>query len=989
MRLRTLSLQAFGPFPGEHTIDFAALDGAGVYLISGPTGAGKSSILDAVVFALYGSIPREATATGAPFTVRSDLANAETETRVTLEFVTADTAFRIDRSPAYERPKRRGEGTTRATVKATLAACRDGEWQLEANGANEVGVRVQQIVGLSRDQFQQIIVLAQGRFAEFLHADSNDREAILRKLFDSTRFQHLTDRLHEQAGESRQKLADIARGIDEAVARAKSRTDEADLTPEITAAEDDLLAKLYESVAASLARANASYAQAESVYTATTDRLQLAKQVDADVRQRDAASTAMAVLETRASQIDDDRNLLRLHRLADDIRPELAAVDRSMEVLEEAATALSVFGELPDAAQMQTELEGLHERVAVLKSHLGTEQDLPDLREQAATADAAVADAVRRRDIASDRAASIPAKRRTLTAEIADLTSEVERLPAALVNRDKLQTARALVDRRDTASANLNALVAAENAAKADLQQASDRVRELLQRFYETTSARLACELVAGEPCSVCGSIDHPSPASGDAGHVVESAAIEAAQQHEAIARQRSEEASAAALQQRVQLESIDNDLEGIDRDCLDDEIAQAAEAVRGLEADAERLQASKDALRELDAELEEIGQESDTLAAAVEEAKSLRAAASERVIAAETSLARLLGDDGDTVTGRLAEAEQETAVLRKKLDASLAHDRAVQRLSSDRAALETAMTDHEAHDEATARSWLLSRQRRDELQAGVDAFTAERERLTGVLRQSRFTDLDARIAAEGGELDELEATVAEAKVAERTAGEVVAWHQSLLGEIDREQKNVAALTTQRAELGDRAAALSRLAATLSGHDPNTRRMRLETYVLASQLEAILEAANVRLASLTDHRFTLQHFDGRASRGAFSGLGIVVADAHSGTTRSVASLSGGETFLASLALALGLADVVQAAAGGIALETLFIDEGFGSLDQETLESAMQALSDLHASGRTIGVISHVTSMQERLPQLINVRPLPGGEGSGITVETPG
>ena len=545
-------------------------------------------------------------------------------------------------------------------------------------------------------------------------------------------------------------------------------------------------------------------------------------------------------------------------------------------------------------------------------------------------------------------------------AESAD--GRVRELEARLSAAKEADSLRAAARRAERAAVEAGSALRAASAAL-------DALRERRLAGY---AGELAESLVAGESCAVCGSVEHPSPASRG-GDPVTPEAISSAEQvkdaavasdADASQRLRAAEqatADAAARAGGLSTEDLDELLTG-----AREVAAQAAAAA----ARAETLQAERDAraaeAAALEAERESLGAERTTVFAAAATARQALQKARESVDAAR--------GDFPGVADRIRAAER-----RIRLAAELS---AVMRTTSQR--VEAATT---AADDLETR---LADSEFDDIGA-VSAALRDAGARSALDRRVR--EHEARLAAEKSALMELELEMlpeepidtAEAAATLERAEEL--WRSAVTARAHAEQRaEVLADAAARAEfaydaiadLAAEVAVIERLAHTVSGRAPNTRRMKLETFVLAAELEEIVAAANVRLGEMSGERYSLQHSDALAARGAASGLGLEVMDRYTGRPRPAQSLSGGETFLASLALALGLAEVVTGRAGGITLDTLFIDEGFGALDAETLDVAMRTLDELRQGGRTVGVISHVEAMKEQLPAQLLVEVTPEG-----------
>ena len=987
MKLMTLTLRAFGPYPGEHTIPFSDFDSAGVYLISGPTGAGKSSILDAVVFALYGSIPRFDLASGVRNSVRSDLADADTETSVTLEFEVGGTVYRVERSPAYERAKRRGSGTTTKSAKCTLLVHREGEWKSVATSVSEASTQIEHIVGLRRDQFQQIIVLAQGRFAEFLHSDSSKREVILRRLFDSGRFQRATEIVATEAEATKATLADIERQLEEARQRAAARAEQLGIEPDEDAEVGDLVDAL-EKLAADRASAHGA---AEKSVEIVVSRLQAAESFVRDTATRDRSMRELADLDEQSEQTERMRERLERSDRVHEIWPSVVALDAAREQLGAAKEALADFDDAEtgrDVTDLEDRSRRLRDDIAVLRAHVETERSIPALRAASKEAAAALEQASAAYRQTNEQLTAAPERRRDASATLDRLRKALEQLDEGRLEVSRLKALIEQTEQRAAAAAAHETAVSAEEQAALKHQHAAESTRAVLQRFYDSTSARLASTLQDGDQCPVCGSHEHPLLASSPDDQIVSTEEVESAQTAESQALAALHAAQTQTAAASNDLAGLSRLLEGVETETLPQRLKAAREQEAERKQSEARAEEAEQAVEDLDREHDRLRAAAESLSEDVAARRSEADVAAERLDAAVRAVQEHVTDADATVADRLSSMLEQSRHATAVLDAVNDFARREQEAAAAQAAFDSLIVEHPAGSEATVREWRMSRADASTTRQQVTQHDNERARITGLLSQPHILALEDRIAESEADIESLRAEVSTAKTALALAADQQAATRSALADAKREQALTDDLRNRIADLGERAVAVARLASTLKGDSPNSRRMRLETYVLAANLEAILEAANVRLAALTDGRFSLEHFDGLAARGASSGLGVLVNDAYTGLTRAVSTLSGGETFLASLALALGLADVVQQNAGGISLETLFIDEGFGSLDAQTLELAMQTLGELHAAGRTIGVISHVTSMQERLPQLIEVTPLPGGQGSSISVSEP-
>lgn len=974
MRIRRLAFAGLGPFRDPQEIDFDRLEDVGIYLIAGRTGAGKSTILDAISFALYGSVPRF---DGTSARLRSDHSAPSDETWAELDFEAAGRSYRVRRSPEYERPAKRGGGTTRQAAKVSLLECVDGSWVGVSSSAKETGAEIGRIVGLTKDQFLQVILLAQNRFHEFLLARNDDRQRLLRTLFATERYELLRRRLLDQRQESAAALEEERSAVAALADEARRLSGTAGDDPVDSAWFAGLVAALEPMLAA----ARAAVAAADDAHAQARTALDEASHLRRAQDRRARALRESEELAVAEALVVEQRERVELARRAEGIVPVLrsartarAAADAAETARERAAERFrTLVGRDADRAGAADESELLGRRLGALADALAEERRIPE-----ATAVAERAERARSRSVgALER---VEGELRELPARLDAIGSEEESLRTTAATVSLREEELAAVTRRITAAAERDAASSALAALRAEYAEAvrqhglrAAEHAELVARRFAGFAGELATALVPGEPCPVCGAEEHPRPAEHGSEAPVGTDDLDRARAcvedaARAMDRARDREGSAAlalaALDERVGPETAE---------ALDLAIVDARERLAAARAAASRCEVLRDeraALRrrsdELGALRESARVEAERLtreaAIAEETLRTLRArvdaqregSASIAARVAELTERRGVADalvqaeDLVLERGRAAEEAlaQLDAVLAERGFASsvAAEDAAL--TTGERARAEAVVSEHERRRSAVD-AVLAEPELRDLPAAPIDVAAAEEEaRLASSARddaRSRLSVLEHRAEGLAG-------------IAERAAARLA----SLEGRLRRHEE------------------LRALAETVDGRGQNTRRMDLEAFALAGRLEEIVTAANARLTSMTSGRYTLLHDDSLAYRNASSGLGIEVLDAFTGVRRQPASLSGGETFLASLALALGLADVVTAQSGGITLETMFIDEGFGSLDGETLETALGTLDALRSGGRTIGLISHVDAMRERLP--VGLRVVVGDRG---------
>ncbi|GLJ95060.1 AAA family ATPase [Microbacterium dextranolyticum] len=997
MRLHTLELTGFGPFRETQRVDFDAFADDGVFLITGRTGAGKSSILDGVSFALYGTVPRYE---GADKRLRSDHCALTDPTEVRLEFTIGDARWRVTRSPDYERPAKRGGGLTTEIARAELDELVGGVWVGRAARPRDVGLALGELLGLGAQQFQQVILLAQNKFSRFLLAPGDERQTLLRALFGTRRFEQYRDELDRRRRETQKRL-DAAGGhartligladalvVEHALGPHPTDDDDPASDSPPIARPDDLSARrvalidamtrtdyLVEQTVTEQQLSDAAWRAAAASHTALEDRARRG-------RERAALRQRLDDLDARAPEIDADRARHDRARYAETLRAPIELLERAdrawqeAERAREAALAAWVASGGSPEADPAARIDELTADLARWADAAALERAQADLRGRI---EAQAAEVTRFDEALAElatRLAAIPDER-------ARLDAEIDRARAGAARVDDLRRRHVEVAAQCEAAREAAALAQTSDAAERRHLAASDdaalaaaAVAELLRRRWAGAAGELAEHLVDGEPCAVCGSLAHPHPAvrSGDPVTDDHLAAAEDRRDRTAVAAADAAEAARAArdLLSETRARSGDRELAAVEAALLliRDELETAESDARALVRLAEQREA-------LTALAESAARESATVAEQRAERSDALAAARADVARADAVISDARGSFR-SVAERVADGEVSRALARTLVEA--VHTAAERQRSqrSARADLDTRLASSGFETVDAARAALLPASERDELDARLTAHAAElratRERLLELeldLADAGEEATDAGVAASAETVEAADARRTAAIAAARDANLTAHRLRELVQQIDDAMADVDGVAAEAAVVG-------RLADTVSGRAPNTMKMDLETFVLAAELEEIVAAANLRLSEMSAGRYTLHHSDARASRGRASGLGIDVLDAHTGKLRAPHSLSGGETFLASLALALGLGEVVTSRAGGIRLDTLFVDEGFGSLDPETLELAMRTLDDLRAGGRTVGVISHVEAMKEQLPAQLLVEAT--GEG---------
>ena len=991
MRLHRLEIEGFGPFRSRQTVDFDAFADDGIFLIAGRTGAGKSSILDAVCFGLYGGVPRY---DGGEKRLRSDHCEPDDPSEVVVEFSTPAGRFRVTRSPEYLRPAKRGGGMTKQAAGVALDEWTDAGWVGRAARAVDVAGELDEILQLSREQFLQVILLAQNRFSEFLLAGSRDRQALLRRLFGTQRFEDVQARFDERRRDAEQSLGARLAAVDARVDEAErlvitgglsGDADEDAAAPAETPTGPSSIDERLDALRRAKARADyrverrASERADAEARSATADAHLAARREEQHAqRERDRARAAIERLDADAPLITQARAELTAARAAEGLRSAISTAARAQIALDEASEKEERAREGWDALGIAVDGDDLEAWRAERTRETGSWDRARVLEEESTALDAEVRAAEEAVATLAARIESRDGERETFPEATAALTAARDEKRRLADRADDLRSAQEAAAARRTAAHEAERLRIAQASAEVELSEATGlhaaaqtALAQLRQRRTDGMAGELATTLRDDHPCPVCGALDHPAPATHS--DPVSAEDVDAAEGARDAAALRERELASTASALRADLAAVTARADGRSPEQAETEHAEAAAAYAGSLTAAEEcaaLDAQRDDLAARIARLE--AEQADDVAA-LAEAREQHALLRQRSVEALRLITEARGEF-DTVAARLADTATKIVAAGALAEAIAERTRRREALADATAEQDAALTGSPFDDVPAVERALRSSTAQEALDARIAQHAVQREKERAIL-----FDLELRtLPEEPIDLAPAELASAEARAlwssAVDEAAHAAAVAEQLAGLIDS-----AALEHTRS--ADEAAGfdvLKNLADTIAGRGANTRKMTLETFVLAAELEEIVEAANRRLHDMSAGRYQLQHSDALAARGAASGLGIVVFDAFTGQTRPPQSLSGGETFLTSLALALGLAEVVTARAGGIRLDTLFIDEGFGSLDGDTLDVAMRTLDELRQGGRTVGVISHVEAMQEQIPAQLTVRALPNG-----------
>lgn len=973
MKLIRLEFSGIGSFADRMEIDFGSLSSAGLFLIEGPTGSGKSTILDAIVFALYGSVAGAASDVG-----RLDSHLRDSSPFVELDFEVSGITYRVRRSPAHERRKRRGDGTTSQNATASLMRLEPEQTDL-GNRASEVGENIGKIIGLNKQQFVSTVVLAQGEFAAFLDAGTSERSAILEKVFGTQFYTQVEDQLQAMRAEAKQRRAEAAATFEEAVHKCAGVFDVA-IDPEHALPEIDA------AISALRVDAEAAAAAAQNAEQLLNEQLAELSAVEALVQRKDRKRSAQQrrqALIAQQEQVESWRASLANHQRALPVVPAVEAWERTeadllaaRERVAQSRAALADLGESTDPAP------DLRDRLVAQASALSRprelESSLPAMRRAVEAARERFETAVQRSVAQKQRHDQIHDEVLELRSALLDgdeVQQRASRLESEVATLEQVvQLSEDLARKRS----ELAEAVAAADAAAVILAESQRRLIDAQAAQRQDIAAELAEHLEAGQPCLVCGSSEHPNPAVGNDAPALELAELNADVDAKAAEAQRLQghvdklAGAVEILAERVP----DGHEQAVDE--LDQTRASYADAAELAGQVAER----KLRLADLTTELQEV-----TVMVGQSRVEEQQASADLRT---DTEKLNAAEDEVDAATAgfpsvaeRLSRLETLREVVSGHLAARDASQAAERSAEESRKLLAETVEAAGFSDVAQARVCVLhdtELQRREEV---VRTWDRQFNEVEAVLGELADVDLDQEF-----DVDVIKVRVAEAQQKVRDARAEGGKLNDRLQRAVPQRELVRKRHQHLRDVTESTDAVIRMADfATAARGEVIHKVRLSSFVLMRRFEDVVSAANDRLDTISEGRYQLRlETHGLDKRGQ-AGLDLRIYDGRSDSLRSTSSLSGGERFYVALALALGLADVVRSESGGVQLGTLFIDEGFGSLDPDVLEEVMDMLEQVRVGDdRVIGLISHVETLKQRIDPRISVRPDPKRRGvSALTV----
>lgn len=995
MKPIVLEMQAFGPFAHCQKIDFRLLGDKTFFLIHGPTGSGKTTLLDGICFALFGDTSggeREARQ------MRSHHADNATLTSVSFDFALGEQHYRVQRVPEQMRRALRGSGEVRQLPQAQLwKIAATGDEVPVASGIAEVTRKIVELLGFESRQFRQVIMLPQGRFREFLMASSQERELILQTLFGTELYKRLEETLKAQAQELTRRSELV-------------RTQRETLLQQAGVASEDALQALIAEQQDGLAQRTLEAEAARRLASDTQKRLTEAELVATRFKELDGAAADQQGLEAAKPAWARKEGECKLAQAAARLMPCFTAAEEAganVKRLAEAAAALA--REQASASQAQTralaardlareqapQVDGTLKRISELEQMAARAQSLASIRAQHQQAEAALrsvdlkVEAEKRRlREAQEKLASLAndiQRLEIVAAGQSGLALKLKQAQSSLAAHQELLKARARLEQLERTHASARQLL---EAAEKQLQAAAASQTQVRSAWVASQAARLAHTLKTGCPCPVCGSEAHPDPADADSTPTTDQQLQEAENAFNsadaALAQQRRQEASAAsgAAGQKERVAAIEQALGAL----AGQPSARFEQALSAVDSEFKAAEAATASL----ATLKKQAEDGKATVMAIEtwltaEQSRMQALSAEvqglagQIQANQTGIPRELAT-GEAIAAAIGAAREKLAELRARAERA---DAELQSANEQLATLKARMASNQ-EELARAKNTQSAKQADFSQQLSALGFADKDSFLASSMAPAELSALEQEIRRYSETLATAEARLQRARleVARLERPDLPALktlcEQAQAAQLEKARQVQAAtgslqaaktlkdaldeLKTSFAALEARYAVVKRLADVANGQ--NAQRMSFQRYVLATLLEEVLAATTQRLQIMSRRRYEMRRRSDPLSLRTAAGLDLEIFDQYTGMTRPVSTLSGGESFLASLALALGLSDVVQSYAGGIRLDAIFVDEGFGTLDPEALDFAIRALKDLQQAGRLVGIISHVAELKE-------------------------
>ncbi|MFT8908107.1 MAG: SMC family ATPase [Lentilactobacillus diolivorans] len=1036
MKPLKLTLKNFGPYENE-TIDFTKLSAASVFLISGKTGSGKTTIFDAITFALYGNGTNNDREIDM---MRSDFADPDQPTEVDLRFEHQGRVYEVDRQPKQTRNKQRGEGQKEYASKGKLAIFDADKKIDEITKLQLINIKIEDILQLSRDQFIQIVLLPQGEFRHFLDSDSKDKEIVLRRIFRTQLFQRWSDALSDKLRQQNTKTSEVQ----DAITRDLTAVQWLDGAPEDiqkqnTEAQIDALSDQQSEVNRKLKQLEKQQQDAQQAVEVQTQKLNDDQKMNAKIDELNQQLKTQADLQSQKKkyehlqkQIDQltwvknyqpkYHDFQRLQGTITDYQAQLKdnADQLKQQIISEQAAKDSqtrLQDQKDNQSQRQTEKSVLqHQRPAFEKA-----TELERQVEQAARVTANLQQELKKQQAQVD---DLTSRDRKISDDLKQQSALNQQLTRLNQEQNNLESAKKQLNRLFKDQKNNQRLADQIKTEQAENQQLTVQVTQQQQDYDQLRNnwlrnqiANLVSQLKPGTPCPVCGSPEHPNPAVVADLPSVSDEQMKAAENDLQKAKTRlsrqqasvTEQTDILGRQQQQYQAAFDDNVRDLaaqklidaDQTELNEVIKQVKDCIAHYQATSKDVETSVKALNEEANQQTKIQEELTANTAAAKQAQ-------DRYYAAQSQQQKLAGQletakgslptqfkDLATLDQRVAELtnliekydaevaanNQQLQKIENRISALHATEKTVnqelENTSNDLGKVQTELTaairaHFETEDWSVFTALLPELAKLSQYQQAIQDYHEQLQRIETIIAKDRQDIGNHQVVDLAAEKDRLSGLATTRDELKKQFGEQ---HDQALRNNDnlkRIKRNFKKIHDQQEMINQ----LQLLVQTVNGS--GDAKLGLERYVLRAQLVEILRVANQHLKQLSSGRYTLKLHKEAGSYQKNTGLEIDVDDFNVGQTRSVHTLSGGESFIAALSLALALGEVIMSESGGISIDTLFVDEGFGSLDQESLSMAMAALENIESSSRMIGIISHVTMLQEQIPYQLQVKP----EGQG-------
>lgn len=903
MRPLKITMSAFGPYAGEVTLDMQKLGKSGIYLITGDTGAGKTTIFDAISYALYGEASgnyRENT------TLRSKYASADTPTFVELEFEYNNEIYKISRNPEYPRPNKRGEGFTKQSANAELVMP-DGS---VITKIKEVSAKVEEIIGINKNQFSQIAMIAQGDFRKLLNCETNERSKIFRKIFKTEPYHNIEIKLSSLFNELKRNREKEKSGIEQYINQLKcNENDTLSLELERAKSGDVLIEDVIKLAGEIINKDTLDYTKTQKNIESINEEIE---KINSNIKlyeNQEATKKAYAEASAELEELKTKRN---------DCEKAYKSAEAQRERLDDLTRKINLINsKMPKYDELKSLENSINERAQSFEksnNSLKLKQQEITLLEKEIDEKSKALEEVKGADLLVQK----------LTVQKEEINKKAEALK-------ELKTE---IDRCKTEQKNLKNAQSFAKSALDEYGALENEYNQIYIAFFNEQAGIIADELKDGEPCPVCGSTSHPNLARKSE-NAPSQADVESAQNLVKKAQEKADKArdTASALKSRVDeiganVKSAAKKLFGTDDNVLDDYNSNINALKKEYDCALASLKTANEKLnlyQKLDKEIPKIQEKQKSLSDEISTLNTQKA-----------SDEAFISENTKRVTSIKSELDFESADLAKdKL-------KEYTNLSNDiKNAIEKSKNDF------------------DDIKSKYDTQKGTKASLENALKEFKEIDL-ASLNEKSLKLNEYKKDV------DKTA-------KSLYSRIESNKLLVDDISEKRdilKEYDDKFVWLKALSETANGDISGKEKITLETFVQMTYFDSIIRKANIRLLTMSDGQYELVRRSDAETLKKNEGLALDVIDHFNASTRSVSTLSGGESFMASLCLALGLSDEIQSSNGGIKLDTMFVDEGFGSLDGEALDRALSALTSLSQGNRLVGIISHVDALRDRIDNKI-------------------